>query len=226
MMEEGGALNRCVPMDSPAAIKKIPPRMGWNSRIVKEPQILPPAFMRGVPEGRGESAYLLCKQAKHPRSPINGGASFLINSKFHPEWDGTLLFRVDNIDVTSTAHYCDDDCLMPTPVPGAFIRQWILPRPKKVSPGHFFTPAAPGPAFRIPHAHQKKFHPDWGGTFLAESVGFEPTVPCGITGFQDRLVKPLRQLSITTILYPVRLEKSRKTPPIWAGFRMGGIRRG
>ena len=35
---------------------------------------------------------------------------------------------------------------------------------------------------------------------LAESVGFEPTVPCGITGFQDRLVKPLRQLSITWIL--------------------------
>ena len=53
--------------------QKIPPRMGWNSRIVKEPQILPPAFMRGVPEGRGESAYLLCKQAKHPRSPHKWG---------------------------------------------------------------------------------------------------------------------------------------------------------
>ena len=30
---------------------------------------------------------------------------------------------------------------------------------------------------------------------LAERVGFEPTVPCGITGFQDRLLKPLGHLS-------------------------------
>ena len=27
--------------------------------------------------------------------------------------------------------------------------------------------------------------------FMAEGVGFEPTVPCGITGFQDQLHKPL-----------------------------------
>ena len=31
---------------------------------------------------------------------------------------------------------------------------------------------------------------------LAERVGFEPTVPCGITGFQDQLLKPLGHLSI------------------------------
>ena len=31
---------------------------------------------------------------------------------------------------------------------------------------------------------------------LAERVGFEPTVPSGITGFQDRLLKPLGHLSI------------------------------
>lgn len=30
---------------------------------------------------------------------------------------------------------------------------------------------------------------------MAESVGFEPTVPFGITGFQDRPLKPLGQLS-------------------------------
>ena len=30
---------------------------------------------------------------------------------------------------------------------------------------------------------------------LAERVGFEPTVPLGITGFQDRLLKPLGHLS-------------------------------
>ena len=29
-----------------------------------------------------------------------------------------------------------------------------------------------------------------------EKVGFEPTVPFGITGFQDRLLKPLGHLSI------------------------------
>ena len=30
---------------------------------------------------------------------------------------------------------------------------------------------------------------------MAEKVGFEPTVPFGITGFQDRLLKPLGHLS-------------------------------
>ena len=30
---------------------------------------------------------------------------------------------------------------------------------------------------------------------LAERVGFEPTVPRGITGFQDQLLKPLGHLS-------------------------------
>ena len=31
---------------------------------------------------------------------------------------------------------------------------------------------------------------------LAEREGFEPPVPCGITGFQDRLHKPLGHLSM------------------------------
>ena len=31
---------------------------------------------------------------------------------------------------------------------------------------------------------------------MAEGVGFEPTVPCGITGFQDQLLKPLGHPSI------------------------------
>ena len=35
--------------------------------------------------------------------------------------------------------------------------------------------------FRLPH--------------FAENVGFEPTVPCGITGFQDQRLQPLGQLS-------------------------------
>ena len=32
--------------------------------------------------------------------------------------------------------------------------------------------------------------------FMAERVGFEPTVPFGITGFQDQLLKPLGHLSM------------------------------
>ena len=66
----------------------------------------------------------------------------------------------DTIDISTILPYCDHDRFLPTPVPGAFRKRWILPRPKKVSPGHFFTPAAPGPAFRIPYAHQKSSTPD------------------------------------------------------------------
>ena len=32
--------------------------------------------------------------------------------------------------------------------------------------------------------------------YMAERVGFEPTVPFGITGFQDQLLKPLGHLSL------------------------------
>ena len=35
---------------------------------------------------------------------------------------------------------------------------------------------------------------------LAERVGFEPTVPLGITGFQDQLLKPLGHLSASAVL--------------------------
>ena len=38
---------------------------------------------------------------------------------------------------------------------------------------------------------------------LAERVGFEPTAPCGVTGFQDQLLKPLGHLSITVLLYQI-----------------------
>ena len=36
--------------------------------------------------------------------------------------------------------------------------------------------------------------------YLAEREGFEPPVPCGITGFQDQLLKPLGHLSIALFL--------------------------
>ena len=35
---------------------------------------------------------------------------------------------------------------------------------------------------------------------MAERVGFEPTVRCRITGFQDQLLKPLGHLSVYTEL--------------------------
>ena len=47
---------------------------------------------------------------------------------------------------------------------------------------------------------------------MAEKVGFEPTVPFDITGFQDRLLKPLGHLSVfltPNILYVV-MEKVKK----------------
>ena len=38
---------------------------------------------------------------------------------------------------------------------------------------------------------------------MAERVGFEPTAPCGVTGFQDKLLNPLGHLSITVLLYQI-----------------------
>ena len=49
----------------------------------------------------------------------------------------------------------------------------------------------PSPVFETGTLNRSDICPN-----MAESVGFEPTVPCGITGFQDRLLKPLGQLSI------------------------------
>lgn len=35
-----------------------------------------------------------------------------------------------------------------------------------------------------------------GGFYVTERVGFEPTAPFGVTGFQDQLLKPLGHLSM------------------------------
>ena len=35
---------------------------------------------------------------------------------------------------------------------------------------------------------------------MAERVGFEPTAPFGVTGFQDQLLKPLGHLSMSDYL--------------------------
>ena len=43
---------------------------------------------------------------------------------------------------------------------------------------------------------------------MAEKVGFEPTVPFDITGFQDRLLKPLGHLSVVLRLYTLNFRLS------------------
>ena len=50
--------------------------------------------------------------------------------------------------------------------------------------------------FRISSPIKIADPPCGGRQFLAESVRFELTVRCRITGFQDRLLKPLGQLSV------------------------------
>ena len=58
-------------------------------------------------------------------------------------------------------------------------------------------------------------HKSYEGTtvyqiFQTESVGFEPTVPFGITGFQDQLLKPLGQLSEQCLFIITLIFKSVK----------------
>ena len=61
------------------------------------------------------------------------------------------------------------------------------------------------PAFRIPLDVKIIPTPDVVGIILAERVGFEPTVGCPITSFQDWLLKPLGHLSIgVNIIIPRR----------------------
>ena len=67
----------------------------------------------------------------------------------------------------------------------------ILPWPKKVPPAHFLNGLS-NPTLI------KSTHPRLGvRVFLAERVGFEPTVGRPITGFQDQLLKPLGHLSVS-----------------------------
>ena len=55
---------------------------------------------------------------------------------------------------------------------------------------HGFSPT------RLPH---KKAPHGRGAFCMAERVGFEPTAPCGVTGFQDQLLKPLGHLSVFAV---------------------------
>ena len=54
----------------------------------------------------------------------------------------------------------------PTSLRDAFGPTGTLPRAKKVSPGHFFAPAAPGPPFRVPGSPLKNRQPRMGLTIF------------------------------------------------------------
>ena len=60
---------------------------------------------------------------------------------------------------------------------------------------------------------------------MAERVGFEPTVPCGITSFQDWLLKPLGHLSKQKALkaWSLRLFGNSCTVSCAASVYMGWI---
>ena len=77
-----------------------------------------------------------------------------------------------------------NNILMPTPVPDAFMRIWILPRPKKHATGMFFTLPPVGPASSNPYsppiktaARRRRFYwrrvRDSNPRFLAESLVFK-----------------------------------------------------
>ena len=49
---------------------------------------------------------------------------------------------------------------------------------------------------------EAKLRPDPLVSYVAERVGFEPTAPFGVTGFQDQLLKPLGHLSSCSSVSP------------------------
>ena len=69
-----------------------------------------------------------------------------------------------------------------------------FPTDYKVSTGHFFARLRPGRPFESHSLRPKKDTPK-RAFFLAERMGFEPMADCSVTGFQDRLLKPLGHLS-------------------------------
>ena len=93
------------------------------------------------------SAFRIHLFVKNPHTPMGYA---VLNSQ-HKAFDA-IFFTVYN-------------SLMHTPVPDAFIRLWILPRPNKVSTGHFFTLPLVGSAFRI-HLFVKNPHTPVGYAVL------------------------------------------------------------
>ena len=78
---------------------------------------------------------------------------------------------------------------MPTPLPGAFISPWILPRAIKQSTGLFDTPVCGlVPPFRIPIRSKKEAHPNGCASFLAEDEGFKFGYLCPLVARTSLLV--------------------------------------
>ena len=94
--------------------------------------------------------------------------------------------------------------LRPTPVPGAFLSPWILPRAKKCPPDTFCTSVRTGAALSNPisSSANNKGHPEGWPLLLAEDEGFEPPQTESESG-----VLPLHKSSIfprgTLLLYPI-----------------------
>ena len=62
--------------------------------------------------------------------------------------------------------YCNHDHFLPTPVPGAFRKRRILPRPKKVSGGYFFPRLRRGWPFESRTHINTNSHPERGWEFI------------------------------------------------------------
>ena len=90
--------------------------------------------------------------------------SFLISST------DSALYGSDRSDVSTIVLY---DSLMPTPAPGAFIRLWILPRPKN-SPPDCFYPGCAGAGLSNPATIKNPATTDVVTGFLVGVAGFEP----------------------------------------------------
>ena len=76
------------------------------------------------------------------------------------------------------------------------------PRTKKVSTGHFFTPAAPGPSFRIRYSANKK-PPRWGGFLLANDGYWDTKSPfCGKGHYISHLPTKIGLNTLSIVAYP------------------------
>ena len=49
------------------------------------------------------------------------------------------MYDLDTIDISTILQSCDHDRFLPTPVPGAFRKRWILERPKNMPPACFLN---------------------------------------------------------------------------------------
>ena len=108
---------------------------------------------------------------------------------------------------TSLNMTATNDSLMPTPIPGAFIRLWIFPRAKKCPRDTFYTSLRTGAALSNPISPSKNDTTFvWWCRFLAEQQGFEPwrQLP-SLRDFESRLFDHL-----STAPYAPRYYISRK----------------